>query len=73
MKILTRKQQDEILKILVANHIIADEYMNVDGYGQTLMNISDIAFLVDGLSGMRKVWDTAERWHKGGEQNERPD
>lgn len=70
MKILTRKQQDEILKLLSANHIIADNYMDIVGYGQTLMNISDIAFLIDGISGVRKVGNTVERWIKDGEQNE---
>lgn len=70
MKILTRRQQDEILKMLTANHIIADKYMSTEGYGQTLMNISDIAFLVGGISGIQKVTNSVEKWHKDGEQNE---
>ena len=73
MKILTRKQQNEILKILAANHIIADEYMPAEGYGETLGNIYEAAYLIDGVEGMVAVQNTAERWHKDGEQNERPD
>lgn len=73
MKILTRKQQDEILKRLAANHIMADKYMSIEGYGNTLENIINIAYLVGGMKGMLKVQNTAERWHKDGEQNERTD
>ena len=68
MKILTRKQQDEILKMLTANHIIADNYMSIEGYGHTLENIFDIAYLVDGAKGMLKVRNTVERWDKEGEE-----
>lgn len=68
MKILTRKQQDEILKLLSANHIIADEYMPVEGYGETLGNIYEAAYLIDGVEGMVAVQKTAERWCKAGEE-----
>ncbi len=64
MKILTRKQQEEILKMLATNHIIADKYMPAEGYGETLGNIYEVAYLIDGVEGMVAVQKTAERWHK---------
>lgn len=68
MKILTKKQQDEILKMLTANHIIADKYMAIEGYGHTLENICDIAYLVGGEEGMLKMQMTVRNWTKGGEE-----
>lgn len=68
MKILTRKQQDEILKLLAENHIIADAYMLTEGYGDTLGNICEIAYFVDGMEGMLAVRKMVERRYKDGEE-----
>ena len=70
MKILTKKKQNEILKMLAANHIIADKYMDVEGYGHTLGNICDIAYLVGGEEGMLKMQMTVRNWTNRGESND---
>lgn len=71
MKILTRKQQDEILKMLCANHIIANHsMMEIESYCQFIENTADLAYLVGGMKGMLKVKNTVGKWHKDGEQNE---
>ena len=71
MKILTRKQQDEILKMLSANLIIAFETkMSPEFIDKTISNIFDIAYTVAGMDGDEKVHNTAEKWRRG-RKNER--
>ena len=71
MKTLTRKQQDEILKMLSANLIIAFQTeMSQEFTDKTVSNIYDIAYTVAGIDGAEKVHNTAEKWYRG-RKNER--
>lgn len=71
MKILTKKKQDEILKMLSANHIIVNHStMDTEHYCKFIENTADLAFLVGGIEGMLKVQNTVKNWHKAGEQHE---
>ena len=59
MKILTRKKQDEILKLLTANLIInINTSMDVESFHYTVDNIYKIATIVDGFNGLNKVYKT---------------
>lgn len=60
MKILTRKKQDEILKLLAANLII-DGYSSMDeeSFSYVIDNAYEIAILVDGIDGLNKVYNTS--------------
>lgn len=65
MKILTRKQVDEILKRVVANEIMAMEYIhNKDVISQTVDNNLEIIKLVGGIKGLGKVINTLENYIK---------
>lgn len=59
MKILTKKKQDEILKRLVANNII---YLEGNGDAECIEKFADngaeIAFLVGGIKGAEKMFNT---------------
>ena len=63
MKILTRKKQDEILKILTANRIImCKTYIEPISYGCLIENIVDAAYLVGGMAGVEKVQASFEKY-----------
>ena len=56
MKILTKKQVDEILKRITANEIIGIEYMkDIDAQTCLTENNAEIAYLVGGIEGMNKI------------------
>lgn len=63
MKILTRKKQDEILKLLTANLTInINTSMDVESFTYIVDNTYDIATLVDGFNGLNKVHNTCSRY-----------
>ncbi len=63
MKILTRKRQDDILKLLTANLTISiNTSMDVESFHYTVDNIYEIATIVDGLNGLNKVHNTCSRY-----------
>ena len=65
MKILTRKQQDEILKMLSANLIVAlQTEMSPEFIDKTISNIYDIAYTAAGIEGTEKVHNTVEDWYR---------
>lgn len=65
MKILTRKQQDEILKMLSANLIIAlQAEMSPEFIDKTISNIYDTAYTAAGIEGAEKVHNTVENWYR---------
>ena len=66
MKILTKKQVDEILKRITANEIICVEYMkDIDAQTHLIENNAEIAYLVGGIKGMNKIQNTIkERYHQ---------
>lgn len=67
MKILTKKQCDEILKRITANEIIQIEcfgFSDLDAQTAATENRAEIAFVVDGVKGMDKVKNTVHRYFK---------
>ena len=69
MRILTKKQVNEILKRITANEIIAIEYMkDIDAHTQLIENNADIAYMVGGTKGMDKIRNTIKkRYQQNGE------
>ena len=62
MRILTKKQVDEILKRITANEIINIECIdNSEASTQLTENNCDIAFLVGGIKGMCRVQNTLKK------------
>lgn len=65
MRILTKKQVDEILKRITANEIIAIEYLqDIDAHTHLVENNADIAYLVGGTKGMDKIRNTIRSRYK---------
>lgn len=65
MRILTKKQVDEILKRITANEIIAIEYLqDIDAHTHLVENNADIAYLVGGTKGMDKIRNTIRSIYK---------
>lgn len=64
MKILTKKQVDEILKRITANEIITIECFkdkDINAHTQMIENDADIIYLVGGIKGIIKVQNTLKR------------
>ena len=62
MKILSKKDVDEILKRITANEIICAEYLNnADALVQMVDNNMEIAYLVGNLKGMLKIQNTLKK------------
>ena len=62
MKILSKKDVDEILKRITANEIICAEGLNnEDALVQMIDNNSEIAYLVCGIKGMIKIQNTLRK------------
>ena len=71
MKIINKKKQDEILKRLAANAIIAHSKINEDfeAIEKFVDNTCEIAYLIGGVDGMLKVRNTVFNYpNKAGEQ-----
>lgn len=65
MRILTKKQVDEILKRITANEIIAIEYLQeIDAHTHLVENNADIAYLVGGTKGTDKIRNTIRSRYK---------
>lgn len=66
MKILTKKQVDEILKRITANEIIGIETpMDIQIRENMVENNAEIAYLVGGAKGMTKIQNTLkERYNR---------
>lgn len=59
MKILSRKQQNEILKRVAACQIICNNYIeDIEAFDKMTENLSDIAVTIGGESGANKVMNT---------------
>lgn len=70
MKILSRKEQDEILKRIAACQIICENYIGVktrdeieDGTKMT-ENLADIAVSIGGSIGVDKVMNTVHKYNE---------
>lgn len=70
MKILSRKEQDEILKRIAACQIICNNYIGVktrdeiDAGTKMTENLADIAVTVGGDSGVDKVMNTVHKYNE---------
>ena len=62
MKILTRKKQDEILKRLFVNEIIAVLELKHESFEKFIDNSAYIVYDIGGVKGMKKVRNTVEKW-----------
>ena len=62
MKILTRKKQDEILKRLVANQIIAVADLKLENFEKFIDNSAKIVYYIGGIKGLNKVSNTITKW-----------
>lgn len=70
MKILTKKKQDKILKLLAANEIIAIKGLGpkyFDCFGDNSMNV---IYAIGGIKGLQKVINTIENRVKECEQDD---
>lgn len=62
MKILTKKQVDEILKRITANEIIMIERLDdIEAHRKMVENNAEIAFLVGSFKGMNKIQNTLSK------------
>lgn len=67
MKILTKKQCEEILKRICANEIIQMEcsiFSDIEAETKMIENRAEIASIVGGAKGMDKVCNTINKRHK---------
>lgn len=70
MKILSRKEQDEILKRIAACQIICNNYIGVksrdeiDAGTKMTENLADIAVTVGGTAGVDKVMNTVHKYNE---------
>lgn len=65
MKLLTKKEQEEILKRIAACQIIANEYISdVEAYDKMTENLVDIAISVGGCEGVEKVQNTVRKYNE---------
>ena len=62
MKILTRKKQDEILKRMVANNIIAIPCLEPESVEKFIDNSANIVYDIGGIKGLNKVSNTITKW-----------
>lgn len=63
MKILTSKQQDEILKRITACQIICNNYIeDMEAFDKMTENLADVAITVGGCGKISKVQSTVEKY-----------
>lgn len=70
MRILTKKKQDEILKLLAANEIIAINSLKAeyrDSFGDNSINA---VYAIGGIKGLQKVRNTLESYLRQVSKNE---
>ena len=62
MKIITKKEVEEILKRSTANEFIGIEYIkDIEAHTKFSENNADIAFEIGGIKGMTKIQNTLRR------------
>lgn len=70
MKILSRKEQDEILKIIAACQIICDNYIGIktkdeiEAGTKMTENLADIAVTIAGSAGADKAMNTVHKYNE---------
>lgn len=65
MKLLFRKEQDEILKRIIACQIICDKYVeDTEGFVKMTENLSKISLITGGVSGVAEINIALEKYYK---------
>lgn len=65
MKLLFRKEQDEILKRIIACQIICGKYVeDIESFVKMTENLSKISLIIGGESGTAKVNMTLDNYYK---------
>lgn len=64
MKILSRKQQDDILKRVAACQIICiNRIENIEAFDKMTENLANISITIGGESGINKVLNTVHKYN----------
>lgn len=65
MKLLSKRECDEILKRISACHIIANEYISdIEAFKKITDNLAEITLSVGGCKGANKVQNTYRKYSK---------
>lgn len=65
MKLLFRREQDEILKRIAAGQIICNTYVkDIDAYTKMTENLADVAILAGSCSRIKKVMNTVHKYNE---------
>lgn len=65
MKILSRKEQEEILKRISACQIICNNYIvDTEAFDKMTENLADISVTIGGCSGALKVQNTVRKYNQ---------
>ena len=65
MKLLFRKEQDEILKRIAACQLICNTYVkDIEAYTKMTENLANIAVIVGACSGANKVMNTVHKYNE---------
>lgn len=68
MKLLTRKQQDDILAQLASCQIIACRYIDdIEAFTHITKNLTDLSFDIGGLDGAIKAYNTVLKFNDRGD------
>ena len=62
MRILTKKKQDEILKLLAANEIIAINGLKPEYFDSFGDNSINVVYAIGGIKGLQKVKNTLKNY-----------
>lgn len=65
MKLLFRKEQDEILKRIAACQLICNTYVkDIEAYTKMTENLAEFAGIVGACSGINKVMNTVHKYNE---------
>ena len=71
MRILTKKKQNEILKLLAANEIIAIKGLKAEYLNSFCDNSINVVCAIGGIKGLQKVTNTLKNYLRQVSRNER--
>lgn len=70
MRILTKKKQDEILKLLAANEIIAIKGLKAEYLDSFCDNSINVVCAIGGIKGLQKITNTLKNYLRQMNRNE---
>ncbi len=71
MRILTKKKQDEILKLLAANEIIAINGLKTEYHDSFCDNSINAVYAIGGIKGLQKIRNTLENYLRQVSRNDK--